>query len=327
MNKKSIFSSLMAVILTFSAVSASGCVYPETSSEFTNPVDIVMFMGQSNMAGRGYSTDFDPLYEEIVVGEEHGFDFRAVSDPTFLYPIITKEFGVNENANGITENKKTGSLVSAFVEAYYEATKVPVVAVSASEGGTNSVEWTPGEEGKGMAEEARRRLTECKDFLVNNSEYSIRNIFMLWLQGESDASNERPFDEYDRRLQSLVTYMGEAGVTHCYVIQIGNYSLQYDGTAWIDAGNMDKYRVFQAHQVDMCKEYDNMTLVSTKLAGMPRKETSGGQQGEGYMHLKNHYTQRAYDVVGWDAGKNTAYHVMNGKDPECKPFDLAADGR
>ncbi|MFK3936206.1 sialate O-acetylesterase [Alkalihalobacillus sp. NPDC078783] len=94
-------------------------------------VDLVLFMGQSNIAGRGVAEDAPR------VAEGHGFEFRAITDPTRLYP-VTEPFGVNENKDdGITEETKTGSLVSAFINEYYSITKVPIVAVSASKGGSS----------------------------------------------------------------------------------------------------------------------------------------------------------------------------------------------
>ena len=44
-------------------------------------VDLIIFMGQSNMAGRGVAA------EAPVVPEGHGYEFRAISDPTRLYPL------------------------------------------------------------------------------------------------------------------------------------------------------------------------------------------------------------------------------------------------
>lgn len=79
-----------------------------------NEVDLVMFMGQSNMAGRGTAS------QAPKVPITAGYEFRAISDPTMLYQIVDP-FGVNENnAAGINEpGMKTGSMVPAFVNAYY----------------------------------------------------------------------------------------------------------------------------------------------------------------------------------------------------------------
>lgn len=82
-----------------------------TREDLGEDVDLVLFIGQSNMAGRGVAS------EATTVGEGHGFEFRAISDPTRLYP-IEEPFGVNENnsESGVNENKKTGSMVSAICE-------------------------------------------------------------------------------------------------------------------------------------------------------------------------------------------------------------------
>ena len=49
-------------------------------------VDLVMFMGQSNMAGRGVAA------QSVVVAQGHGYEFRAISDPTKLYPVVEPIF-------------------------------------------------------------------------------------------------------------------------------------------------------------------------------------------------------------------------------------------
>ena len=82
-----------------------------------NTIDLMLFMGQSNMAGRGVAA------QSIVCQSGHGYEFRAVSDPTKLYDIV-EPFGISENNAVVNDDSmKTGSMVSAFVEAYYTYTK------------------------------------------------------------------------------------------------------------------------------------------------------------------------------------------------------------
>jgi len=80
--------------------------------------DLFLFMGQSNMAGRGISNEkWVQKSPEIIEGA--GYEFRAVSDPERLYK-INEPFGVNENnTEGIWEpGLKTGSMVTSFINAY-----------------------------------------------------------------------------------------------------------------------------------------------------------------------------------------------------------------
>ena len=77
--------------------------------------DLFLFMGQSNMAGRGITSEKWPQ-KAPVPDTEAGAEFRAVSDPSRLYP-VREPFGAQENRTpGINDGSmKTGSMVSAFV--------------------------------------------------------------------------------------------------------------------------------------------------------------------------------------------------------------------
>ena len=75
-------------------------------------VDLFLFMGQSNMAGRGIvSEKWAQPAPQIMEGA--GYEYRAISAPDKLYP-LTEPFGRQENAeDGINDgNMKTGSLLS-----------------------------------------------------------------------------------------------------------------------------------------------------------------------------------------------------------------------
>ena len=107
-------------------------------------VDLFLFMGQSNMAGRGIvSEKWAQPAPQIMEGA--GYEYRAISAPDKLYP-LTEPFGRQENAeDGINDgNMKTGSLVTAFVNACYQKTGVPIVGVSASKGGSSIYAVVPG---------------------------------------------------------------------------------------------------------------------------------------------------------------------------------------
>ena len=162
-------------------------------------VDLVMFMGQSNMAGRGVAA------QAPTVSEGHGYEFRAVSDPTKLY-LITEPFGVNENRGVVSESSKTGSMVSAFVNAYYAARNVPVVAVSCSKGGTGTDFWAPD---GGALNEAIARHNAAREWLEANG-YTIDNDFMVWCQGETDGGGGMSAVTYSANLKAII----ESGFFH-----------------------------------------------------------------------------------------------------------------
>lgn len=242
-------------------------------------------MGQSNIAGRGVAEDAPR------VAEGHGYEFRAVTDPSKLYP-MTEPFGVAENKeDGITETIKTGSLVSAFINEYYLITQVPIVAVSASKGGSSIDEWQPGTP---YLNDAIERLHTAEEWLGSHG-YEIRRVFMVWCQGETDAL--MPESDYVPKLTNMIEEMLALGVERCYMIRIGNK----EGT--------DLYKSMIQIQTEFCKTYPHATLVSTLYAGMTSDKLNL-MKDDGI-----HYTQEGYNQVGVEAGRNVAFHVQNRKEP------------
>ena len=249
-------------------------------------VDLVMFMGQSNMAGRGVAS------ESTVVNPGEGFEFRAMSDPTKLYDVV-EPFGKNENnsSSGVNESTKTGSMVSSFIHEYYKRTKTPIVGVSCSKGGTQISWWAPGSK---PLNDAIARHKMAKDWLIDNG-YTIRNDFMVWCQGESDGDNGVAKDTYVQGLDNMIQEMKKNGIEKAFIVRIGNHK-----------SNPTIYDNIILGQTEYCRESEDAVLVSTKLAGFAK---------EGLMKDAFHYTQEGYNIVGQDAGRNTAFYINNGIEP------------
>lgn len=253
---------------------------PEVSN---NVVDLVVFMGQSNMAGRGVAS------EAPVVQEGHGYEFRAVSDPTKLYNIV-EPFGVNENRGEMSENMKTGSLVSAFVESYYSYTKVPIVGVSAAQGGKPIDWWATG--GSPLNETITRYKAAQK--YLNDNGYTIRHQYMVWLQGETDAGRGMSGETYKTKLIELFNQMKAQGIEKSMVIRIGDRQ-----------SNETLHDEIIKAQTELCAQSDDFVMISGKLAAIPLNQ----------MKDDAHYKQYQYNFVGDDAGKNMAYYVNTGMEP------------
>lgn len=252
-------------------------------------VDLAIFIGQSNMAGRGIVTDEHPEPAPIVP-EGHGYEFKAISEPTRLYRIV-EPFGVDENndESGVSETKKTGSMVAAFANSYYEYTNVPIVGVSCSKGGTSLDFWKVG---GAPLNDAIARHNRAKEWLAQNG-YTVRKDFMVWCQGESDAANGTSDENYISGLKSIIeTMMGE-GIEKCFIVRIGRY-----------AGTEKDYDGMIALQTDFCKGYENAVLVSTDFAAMTD-----------LLKDEQHYVQKGYNITGSHAGIHTAYFIENGVPP------------
>lgn len=256
-------------------------------------VDLVIFMGQSNMSGKGDAA--------LAPAVSKGWEYRAISDRSCLYP-ISEPFGIYENnpegVNDTNENgeyRKLGGMVSAFANGYYETTGVPIVGVSCSEGNTAIEQWM---EGTAFYNDAVERLNAAKDYLNSSSEYRLRNVYMVWCQGENNGDNGTSLDDYYNQLKAIVdSLVDKQLISQCFVVTIGKKNVE-DGTTYDD--------IIQA-QISLCKDDSNCTLVSTQFISM---------KDRGMMYDIYHYTQEGYNIVGQEAGKNAGSWVNTGIEPQ-----------
>lgn len=216
-------------------------------------VDLFLFMGQSNMAGRGVTSN---TWKE----EAAGYEFRAVSDPTKLYT-MAEPFGIQENrTDGINDgSKKTGSMVTAFTNAYSKYTGVPVVGVSASEGGTSIDQWQP--DGKRLTDAISRCRAAVK--WLEDHGYTIRNRSMLWCQGESDGDTNMDATTYQNKFNKMFDAMKEEQIGTCYMVRIGKYNGSNLST--------DYSGIIQA-QTELAEKNTDVVLVSKDMAGLKERK-------------------------------------------------------
>lgn len=248
-------------------------------------VDLIFSMGQSNMSGAGGNSEYAPKVPEGV-----GYEFRAISDPTRLYPIV-EPFGVNENTiNAIMDlpGAKNGSMVSAFVNRYYELTEIPVVAVSASAGATDTEFWMRPEVSYDYIERLKRAVV-----WLEASGYCIRHKYVLWLQGESDAQDDVDSDEYEANMDNIIRPMFINGVERVFFITPGR-----------TVSKKDFFNDIIYAQIKMGRESGYYGVASTILSGISTE----------YMVDEWHYNQKVLNLVGEDAANSVAYYTLNGKE-------------
>lgn len=275
-------------------------------NNFENSVkDLILFAGQSNMAGRGNAG------KEVSCEAYMGQEFRAVSDPARLYP-IEEPFGIRENdPRGMDDGKKkTGSMVSAFVRKYYELAEHAVIAVSASKGGSSSAQWI-----KAYAADAAMRLRRARAYL-DAKNIKTAHTYLLWSQGETDGDKGLDSGQYFRNFQMIWEVLREAGAEKCFLIQTGHFNyVEYPRGAWgIKGVRLDRrYEVIRRTQERMC--------VNACEGGARQKEGNASEavsclpdvymvaSFEPYLDMMKdqfHYRQQAYNEVGETAAKNVA---------------------
>ena len=264
-------------------------------------VDLFIFMGQSNMAGRGVTNStWTEKAQKINFGA--GYEFRAISDPTKLHPAL-EPFGVDENKTGgiddttpdnedltTGESKKTGSCVVALMNTYFSVTGVPIVGISASEGGTTIAQWQPDTD---RLDDAINRLNTAVTWLEANG-YYIRHKYMMWCQGENDSST--PSADYKASFSAMFGAMKTAGIEKCFLARIGEYN----------SGSSTAYSAMIQCQTEIGQEMEDVIMCTTDLASF---------RDRGLMKDKYHFYQAAYNEMGRYSGANIAVYVETGKEP------------
>ena len=266
----------------------------KSSRELNKVVDLIIFAGQSNMAGRGVSnTTWPETAPKIIPGA--GYEYKAASqNPPYLVN-IAEPFGIKENnPDGINDGtQKSGSMVTAFVNAYYTHNGgIPVVAISASKGGSTISEWQPSTP---YLTDATNRLDLAKTWLAQHN-FSVRNIFLAWCQGEHEAGTASQDDDnnYITDFQSIFSAFKEHGVSKCLLVRIGE----------INSG--DESAIVIQKQTEMAQTDPDIVMVTTDLASFRAR----GLMKDGY-----HFYQAAYNEAGTYAGINAANYVVSGKEP------------
>lgn len=250
--------------------------------------DLILFAGQSNMAGRGEAEAAQKCPPSV------GLEYRAVTAPDRLVP-IEEPFGYAENrAGGIDdETKKSGSMVSAFINAYAAATGRSVVAVSASEGGTSTARWL-----EALAADAAERLRSARAFLQGQGAVPA-HVLVVWCQGETDGDHGVTGGEYRQNFARIWDMLKQAGAEQCGLVQIGhfNYAAYPTSREGEDSLAVDaRYEVIRLAQEQLCRDLPDVAMVGSFAPCIS------------LMKDHFHYHQQAYEEVGAQAG--TAFGKM-----------------
>ena len=246
-------------------------------------IDLIFFMGQSNMSGAGGDKELAP-----PVTEGHGYEFRAISAPTRL---IEEPFGKNESfIGGICDipGAKKGSIVSCFANEYYALTGVPIVGVSASQGATTTEIW----QSAGFQIDMQQRYDITVNWLNDNG-YYIRNRYVVWFQGESDAANHVQPEIYNTNMDNIIRPLFIKGLNKVFIITPGRT---------LSIKNYFDDIINQ--QLDMCRESGYYALGTNILSDVSAE----------YMVDEWHYNQLVLNIIGIETAKSVACYTLNRKE-------------
>lgn len=249
-------------------------------------IDVIYFMGQSNMSGKGG----DALLAPYVPTNE-GVEFRAFSDPTKLYH-IEEPFGNTENnPNGLEEDDpkgKKGSMVSSFVRMYNKLTGNKVIAVSISKGGMAMDLWL----GKSFHNDVIGRIENTNEYLDSHG-IKPNKTYIVWLQGESDEARLVMGELYGTYFKEFFYSLFPYNIDEVFVI-----------TPSAERNNLGYMGIVEA-QLGFCDLDPHFCLATTALRGIGKECYSD------HAHVNQH----TLNMVGQEAAKAAAFYTLMGRKP------------
>lgn len=305
-------------------------------------VDLMLFMGQSNMVGYGNSQTAEaPI---TIDGETVNKEFKLYSNDNKSGTVfdeteieggsgelvdLQEPFGSGQNKNKNGEVQVTyGSMVTALTNSYYTETGVPVVAISSAVGGMSIYSWwneAEGEkaEGQGLTD-AKYKYEKAIKYLNENG-YTVRYKYMIWCQGCADSRvTGYSTSTYEEKFKTLVSSMYNlevkdasnnvisSGIDKAFVVRIGYYE-----------GNYNVQDDIINKQTEICTNNSYAVLASTsfKLLSLCKSMMTNSYNNVDPYH----YNQSGYELTGYDAGKNIAYYSNTGQENNLTDYEYNED--
>ena len=253
-------------------------------------VDIIVFAGQSNMAGAGGWSSGAP-----VPTKGTAYEFNLVSEDNRKLVPLQEPFGNGTNKSHIVNGKfvsGNGTLSSAFAIAYYKQTKVPIVGIPAAWGGTSSRQWLK----DGLLSATLKRMKKAKKYLKQNK-IKIRHIYVVWYQGESDGQYAVTAESYIKNMKKIWKKFKKSGAEKIFMIKIAQ---QVDMLGQNDT--------IQGAQEKLCKTNKNFIMATKAPASMHENFFKWYSD---VVHINQKGLNRIGKLAGKKAGKYAKSHSGN----------------
>ena len=260
-------------------------------SKPANNMDVIIFAGQSNMQGESEclseSESVNNAYEykwltnKIVplqnpVGENVRYDGTpgyALTSGEGI-PDWLKDHVLGASCYGNT------NLVPSFCRAYVDQCENSVLAVHAAKGSSVIADWLPGTDGyRALIEKSAAAVKKAK------REHIVQNVYVVWLQGESDAISGNSKIYYKEKLTELADGLKrDLNICKFAVIRVGRFTEDERDLQIIEA------------QDEICEE-NSAFLMLTKITTELNRDPE-------YMNpnVHGHYSAKGLEILGNVAG-------------------------
>lgn len=219
-------------------------------------IDVLIFGGQSNMEGQ---TEALPCPNDEVA---NAWEYRLLSDG--LKPVCHP---VGEDIDNLLGGASYGfgSLAPDCCRAYTEASGRQVVMIHAAQGATTVAQWQKGEPRYAKAmEKIQKGIARAAE------KGTVKNIYYVWLQGESDAIEHTTEDEYAARLTAYKNALKEdAGISRFGIIRVGYFcgTVRWMTDRTKEEGKADDEAIMRAQERVVADDAD-FVMLTRKTATM-----------------------------------------------------------
>lgn len=227
----------------------------------TSPgTDLFLVMGQSNAEGRGSSVSSPSVAENV------GIEMNT-SGTIVANPIVDPVGGAN-----------TGSAWPAWCNEWNTQTGIRAAIVELGTSGSSLIEaaetgagsdWSPTGALRAAAVTAGNA---CITTLQADADYPLRNVYVIWVQGEADAGAENgttvTSTEYESDLETLAAYFAAnlTVFTKMGVVMLGTTGTGGGLVKTLD-GEIQDYHDFRLAQKNACDDSSNLTMLFEGRAG------------------------------------------------------------
>ncbi|MCR5056150.1 MAG: sialate O-acetylesterase [Clostridia bacterium] len=264
--------------------------------------DIVVFSGQSNMQGQSdrltESKEVKGAFEyKMLTGtfaplkNPVGEDVRPDgSEGCRVRPDTDGEAWIAAHALGSACYGNT-NLVPEFCRAYIRKTGRSVAAVSAAKGSTEIEYWMKGN----LGYEFLVRKTLAARAALEKSGAETGDVYVVWLQGESDAIFQKKRAEYLEKLSRLGGDLKkDIGMKRFGIIKVGRFT-----------GDARDDEIIGA-QEDAAEKYPETFIMLSETA-----EKMDGMPGMMHPTIGGHYSAKGLEFLGKEAGESLGDFANN----------------
>ena len=220
---------------------------------------------------------------------KNAYEYRFLEDK-----IIPLAHPVGESMEEGPLNAPIGgcSILPAFCRQYTERSGREVIAIHTASGGTAISQWLPG---MPLYRVAMNKITAGLERIKR--EYNVEHIYLVWLQGESDALNQLSEDKYIARLVYFKNVLkNKIGIEKFCLIRVGYFART---APWVKEDPLIKMRwdevIMDAQDRAVALDPDFVML--TRIC----KEISIDEENFNKKDI-GHYNNASLERIGNEAG-------------------------